>query len=68
METKLRRNDHKTGWQTMSVDALMVRASQELLEMSNAITDDMTERRVRLEAADVANFLMMAVDNYGRLP
>jgi len=71
METNLQKNDHKSGWQSMTLGELVKRLADEKGELSRRIA------RVRrcgeaakegllveviLEAADVANFAMFIAD------
>jgi len=65
MESVLRKNDHKTGWNEMSVHQLFSRIKDEFEELqreyilqTNSL--DGVDRRDRLwnEAIDVANFCM----------
>jgi NTP pyrophosphatase (non-canonical NTP hydrolase) len=65
MELKLRKNDHKGGWENDDMENLSWRLHDELTELGLAIRkelytdnyDDIIE-----EAADVANFAMMIAD------
>jgi len=70
METKLRENDHKGGWQNDGVSTLLRRLREETDEVLAAIRDTSSKldpSRVGREAADVANFAMMIADNVGAL-
>lgn len=76
METVLRQNDHKGGWDHMHPMDLLARIAGETQELRDAIfdwqcrpdSDDAKERlRVASEAADVANFCLMIVDVVGAL-
>jgi len=55
MEMKLRKNDHKGGWEECSRDYLVSRLREELIEAENS---DSGEEAMN-EWADVANFAMM---------
>ena len=82
MEYKLRENDFKGGWKNDSVEALLKRVDEELDELREELyVDDVLEGsgyeapiervhkiRTTYEAADVANMLMMIVDNILRPP
>lgn len=61
MEQVLNRNNHKTGWDDMSYDELMVRMREEIKELSDAI-DCGAYQSIIGEAADVANFLMFIAE------
>ena len=65
METVLQENDHKSGWDTMSVHQLFSRIKDEFEELQREYTlqtnalDGVNRRdRLRKEAIDVANFCM----------
>jgi hypothetical protein len=61
MDRVLRRNDHKGGWQSMSLGDLRDRLRQECIELEMAL--DAKPDSVALdEAVDVANFAMMIAD------
>lgn len=62
MERKLRQNDHKGGWLGMNNGSIMARIQQELTELTEALASK-DRTRIRDEAADVANFLMMLCQN-----
>jgi NTP pyrophosphatase (non-canonical NTP hydrolase) len=64
MENKLRQNDHKGGWENCSVEYLLNRVNEELLEVHKAIYRGKSKEEVVGELADVANFLMMIGENY----
>lgn len=68
MEKHLRANDHKPGWRADSLHVLLDRAKEELSELEEAIAvlDKGGVASVEKEAADVANFMMMIVDNLTR--
>lgn len=61
MENQLRENDHKGGWSECTVSYLWSRLIEELNELKIAVFDGRGD--IALEAADVANFAMMLVDN-----
>jgi len=61
MELKLRKNEHKGGWADCPWSYLQHRLDEELGELDHAIVFG-TPLETLLEAADVANFLMMIVD------
>jgi len=73
MERELRENDYKGGWEDMSDEELVFRTKEELMELERAMHTScpycgdkmkhLDNDDVRSEAADVANFLMMIVDN-----
>jgi NTP pyrophosphatase (non-canonical NTP hydrolase) len=64
MATELANNRHKGGWESEKVPWLLNRAEQELRELKTAIRKKRNPNEVLSEAADVANFCMMIVDNY----
>lgn len=64
MHQKLGENVYKGGWRDETVDWLIIRMKEEILELENAIASNSHPDAVRLEAADVANFAMMAADSY----
>ena len=59
MEAELKKNDHKGGWDGESVDWLLKRLDQEVIELKDAIRLGKNPSEVGEEAADVANFAMM---------
>ena len=61
MEKKLRENDNKGGWKNCSWSYLQHRLNEELKELDFEVAFG-TPLSTLLEAADVANFLMMMVD------
>ena len=65
MERRLQANDHKPGWKGEAPDALLDRVDDELLELHMAVAAG--RGAILLEAADVANFLMMVADVCGEL-
>lgn len=70
MEERLKKNEWKGGWHTMTATALFKRLGQEIAELRRE-----TKRKphpsqtdyIRHEAADVANFAMMIADVCGAL-
>jgi len=63
MEERLLANDHKGGWHRMSYEELLLRALEELSELSVALRTKQPPNALLREAADVANFVMMIADN-----
>lgn len=64
MEQKLRKNDHKSHWSKESFTYLFQRLDEEMRELNQAVASAKTDySRITDEAVDVANFLMMIVDN-----
>lgn len=63
MARKLKCNEHKGGWEGLSVDELFGLLEEELDELADAIMNG-TAADVIDEAADVANFAMMIADLY----
>jgi hypothetical protein len=66
METRLKANDHKGGWENDPVDYLLARIEQEATEVFHATGSPGSLEKVIEEAADVANFAMMIADNMRR--
>lgn len=66
MKTKLKENDHKTGWETLSVRWLVHRLRQEVDELDRALSNGESPEAVTREAADVANFAYFIADNATR--
>lgn len=67
MEADLRRNDSKGGWNRMDRKQLMARLNDEIRELKIEIYDAVPRpKRILRECADVANFVMMIADLYGR--
>lgn len=62
MEYKLAKNDHKGGWENVSIEELLTLLEKEVKELKQAIIDG-NDVDIQLEAADVANFAMMAAHN-----
>jgi hypothetical protein len=61
MESTLKKNDHKGGWQKETMEYLFNRLKEEVDELEPALYDKY--RKCIREAADVANFAMMIADN-----
>jgi len=61
MELKLRRNDHKGGWQHMTPMELLERLEGEVRELRQAIYEG-DPLDIAQECADVANYAMMIAD------
>lgn len=62
MEEKLRRNDHKGGWEKIPIRDLLKRLKDEVDELDKAIHEE-GNVNIMYEAADVANFAMMIAWN-----
>lgn len=68
MERVLRENDHKGGWEEMSLSALLARLQEEVNELVIAAYPPRADKpEISCEAADVANFAMFIADNFGGL-
>lgn len=68
MEEVLQENDHKGGWDKMSIMQLTNRLDEEVLELFVELSKDTIDAaKVRNEAADVANFAMFIYDKFGRV-
>ena len=68
MEAKLRKNDYKSHWSKESFTYLFGRLDEEMKELNQAVSSAKTDyKRIADEAIDVANFLMMIVDNMEEL-
>ena len=64
METKLRKNDYKGGWEKESFTYLFGRLDDEMKELNRAVASAKTDyNRITDELVDVANFCMMISDN-----
>lgn len=61
MVYKLRKNSHKGKWENMKPEDCLSRAMDELGELKTAIEEG-NSVEVMLEAADVANFSLMAAN------
>ena len=66
MEGKLVENSHKNGWEDCDISWLLEQAECELQELREAMMNR-NGADILHEAADVANFVMMAVDNANEL-
>lgn len=69
MEEQLVANDHKSGWDDLSLPRLLQRLEQEAGELRRAIAASPgknSTQRIIQEAADVANFALMIADNAAR--
>ena len=64
MEEKLKKNDHKGGWENCDNNYLMGSLEAEVYELSCAI--DSNNIFLQKECADVANYAMMIADNSNR--
>lgn len=62
MEHKLKLNDHKGGWDEISVEDLLDLLEEEVKELREAVTEG-NPYEIIFEAADVANFAMMIAHN-----
>lgn len=63
MELKLRKNDHKTGWQQLPVEALR-RLMMLEIEEYNVAREFFGFDETMAELVDIANFAMMLRDRY----
>lgn len=61
MEAKLRKNDHKTGWQQLPVEALR-RLMMLEIEEYNVAREFFGSAEAMAELVDIANFAMMLRD------
>lgn len=61
MERKLRRNDHKGGWDTNHLSELYARLQEESEELRDALSEYDLDGIID-ECSDVANFAMMLAD------
>lgn len=58
LELRLRKNDHKNGWERMTPDECLHRANQEMYELMQALAQPVCELSdVRHEVEDSADFL-----------
>lgn len=62
MEKKLQKNDHKGGWEDLSLDILLDMLKIEVMELEASIKEWQVSRDIIEESADVANFAMMIAD------
>lgn len=65
MESKLKKNDFKGGWNTYSMEGLLERMRDEYAELEEAL-NGVDPEDIAQECADVANFAMMIADNARR--
>lgn len=64
MEKKLCANDHKGGWRDCHDDFLWSKLIEEISELHRVLyRKNRSERAILREGADVANVVMMIVDN-----
>lgn len=64
LERRLRRNDHKSGWEYMSVRECLDRADDEREELEQELVQPTVNvRAARREIEDAANFLLFAWHN-----
>jgi len=61
METKLKLNDHKGGWDKLPIDVLFMRASENLHTLSHTLQFGNHDEAIA-HCADVANYVMMIFD------
>ncbi len=67
MEQKLRKNDHKTSWRDLPVEALFRQLMLEVEEFK--IADEfLNVEEARKELVDVSNFCLILYDRLGILP
>ena len=66
MELKLRKNDHKTGWRQLPIEALLRLFKLEVQEFEVA-DEFFTIVEARRESVDMANFAMMIWDRLSLL-
>ncbi len=64
MESKLKQNDDRDGWQDCSMEYLLGRLAGECVELNKAVDSG---EGILEEAIDVANFAMMIADRAGAL-
>lgn len=64
MERKLRKNDHKTGWRELPIEALR-RLMMVEIEEFNVAREFFGLEEARKELVDIANFAMMLHDRLG---
>lgn len=62
---KLRANRHKEHWRDLTIEELLGRIDDEVNELKEAILLHDKPAHVALEAADVAIFCAMLIDNLG---
>lgn len=66
MEQKLRKNDHKTGWRELPVEALFRQLLLEIEEFKVAY-EFFSPKDQRPELVDIANFALIVWDRLGML-
>lgn len=67
METILRRNDYKDGWEDCNIEWLEERLQEELQEYFDCKKDNYSRKELKQdEIIDVANFCMMIYEYYKR--
>lgn len=64
MEQELRANEHKAGWEGLSIPYLLERIHANLAQLERAIQHGQPSQTIAGQAADAGNFLMMLCDNY----
>jgi hypothetical protein len=64
MEAKLRKNDHKTGWRDLPIEALERFMKIEIQEYE-AAREFLSSAEAKNELVDIANFAMMLHDRLG---
>lgn len=64
MEAKLKKNDHKTGWRTLPVEALF-RLLQIEIEEFKVAKEFLSVAEARNELVDIGNFCMILWDRLG---
>ncbi|WP_342761956.1 hypothetical protein [Bacillus sp. BR3(2024)] len=69
MESKLKENDHKGGWEENTVDDLFEKLKLELIELQKELAPDLVPSSIPVwaaniirECSDIANFAMMIAD------
>lgn len=63
MEEELIENNHKQGWDGLSLRWILNRIKQETGELERAIEKKLPNKKIQSECADIANFCMMMFDN-----
>lgn len=66
MELKLRKNDHKTSWRELPIEALYRQMKLEIQELEVAM-DFLTALEARDECVDIANFALILWDRLSLL-
>lgn len=62
MEEKLKKNDHKGGWDNCDIHWLIQRIKEETNELLDAVNSGTPKENIINEAADIGNFAMMVAD------